>query len=407
MQHAPALSILEAAYNLAEDGPATLRAIAQAATQMTSRGPVAVWTQDVAHAWPNPAMSFFERAEDRWVRATNALACALPVAVRRSLLSVAPHVVDTRSKRIAGQLPEHMRGQTSDTAVVAVMANTGNGDSLSIGFGYQAVSAWPAPRLLQLDTIAQHLAAAWRLRVALTTATPRRPVVAELRVDGTPAYLTLSTSSATARDSLRRGVLAREGVRAGRRSCDEHALWPALVAGRWSLLDAFTAAGTRYIVAHENPPEAAPLRALTQREQLVLDHVLAGRAGKWIALELGISEPTVARTIRTAVRRLGVADPVALAGVQATRFESLDGVIADRALAVGHKTLDRCSMDSLTRSERDVMAGMLNGQRVAAIAWGRGTSRRTVALQMASIYRKMGVSSRRELLAHLCLRELV
>jgi DNA-binding NarL/FixJ family response regulator len=394
--------MLEAAYNLAEGQPATLEAIAKAATEIIPRGPVVVCTYDPVAALPDVHGSHFARADERWVRAFNDLSRTLPVVVRRTVLSIAPHAFGARASQdaLALSLPEKLREKARNMPAVVIMANTGDGDALSVGFGHQPTGEWPAARIRQLRPIAQHLAAAWRLRTAMTVATAATaPVVAELHVDGTPAHLTPSTSSSSAQDALRRGVLARERARAGRRGTDERALWPALVAGRWSLLDAFTAAGTRYIVAHENPPEATMLRALTPREQLVLEHVLAGRTGKWIALELGVSEPTVARTIRSAVRRLGVADPAALAELRSTRFESLDGLLADGALAVGRQTFNEGPAAGLTQAERDVVAGLVSGRRMAAIARERGTSPRTVAQQIASIYRKIGVSSRRELLA--------
>jgi DNA-binding CsgD family transcriptional regulator len=51
----------------------------------------------------------------------------------------------------------------------------------------------------------------------------------------------------------------------------------------------------------------------------------------------------------------------------------------------------------LTPSERDVVALALQGQPNAAIASARGRSSRTVANQLAAIYAKLGVRSRREL----------
>ncbi len=54
-------------------------------------------------------------------------------------------------------------------------------------------------------------------------------------------------------------------------------------------------------------------------------------------------------------------------------------------------------LDRLTASERDVVARVLRGQSNAAIASVRGTSPRTIANQLAAIYAKLGVRSRREL----------
>jgi DNA-binding NarL/FixJ family response regulator len=201
------------------------------------------------------------------------------------------------------------------------------------------------------------------------------------------------------RDALRRAVLARERFRTGRKIARDQALWPALVAGRWSLIDAFSASGTRYIIAYENPPGSANLRALSTREQTVLEHVLGGRSGKWIGLELGLSEPTVTRTTSAALRRLGVANVAELTAARTAMFESLESIDEPVRIAVARSTQPDLAAARLTLAEHQVARAMQNGQRVAAIARERGTSAWTVAHQVASIYQKLGVSSRREFIA--------
>lgn len=224
-------------------------------------------------------------------------------------------------------------------------------------------------------------------------------IAAELRVDGCLSNLSSDASSPTAREALRGAVLARERAGAGHRSASDQELWPALLAGRWSLLDVFTAASTRYIVAYENPAEPATFRALSPREQSVLELALAGRSGKWIALELQLSESAVTRTLRTALRRIGATDIAALAGVRTAVFEPLEGLNLGVDLALARLTPTALSRASLSDAERAIVVGILGGKRIAAIARERGTSPRTVAHQIASTYKKLGVSSRRELLA--------
>lgn len=58
-------------------------------------------------------------------------------------------------------------------------------------------------------------------------------------------------------------------------------------------------------------------------------------------------------------------------------------------------------LSSLTPAERAVAARLLNGHDNARVARERGTSVRTIANQVASIFRKLGVSSRGELAARL------
>src|SRR5262245_15858869 len=53
----------------------------------------------------------------------------------------------------------------------------------------------------------------------------------------------------------------------------------------------------------------------------------------------------------------------------------------------------------LTPSQHHVTELVLAGRSNAEIAAARGTSARTVANQLAAIYRRLGISSRRELIA--------
>jgi DNA-binding CsgD family transcriptional regulator len=57
------------------------------------------------------------------------------------------------------------------------------------------------------------------------------------------------------------------------------------------------------------------------------------------------------------------------------------------------------ALDGLTASERDVVGRLLRGQSNAQIARYRRCSPRTVANQVAAIFRKTGVGSRAELAA--------
>jgi DNA-binding NarL/FixJ family response regulator len=56
---------------------------------------------------------------------------------------------------------------------------------------------------------------------------------------------------------------------------------------------------------------------------------------------------------------------------------------------------------TLSRAEREVVAGVLQGRSNAEIAAQRGTSLRTIAVQLQSIFRKLRVGSRVELAAAL------
>ncbi len=67
--------------------------------------------------------------------------------------------------------------------------------------------------------------------------------------------------------------------------------------------------------------------------------------------------------------------------------------------AAGAAEVDEPGPWSLTPSEREVAAAAVAGKTNQEIAAARGGSARTVANQLASIYRKLGINSRAELAA--------
>jgi DNA-binding NarL/FixJ family response regulator len=200
------------------------------------------------------------------------------------------------------------------------------------------------------------------------------------------------------REVLRHAAIAQDRVTETHEPRCTQTLWEQLLAGRWSILEVFSVSRTRYVIAYENPEDIVAHRALPERDRVVLELALAGRSGKWIALELQLSESTVARTFRRALRRLGVADTTALMGIKNALFESLEGLALGVDLAMARLTPVAPSAAVLSDAERDVVAGILGGKHAAAIARERGTSIRTVAKQITSIYKKLGASSRREAL---------
>lgn len=200
------------------------------------------------------------------------------------------------------------------------------------------------------------------------------------------------------RDVLRQAAIAQDQVTEQREPPRRQTLWDWLLAGRWSILDVFSVSGIRYVIAYQNPEDGVARRALPERDRAVLELALAGRSGKWIALDLQLSESTVARTFRRALRRLGVTDTTTLMGIRNALFESLEGLTIGVNLAMARLTPVAPSAAVLSDAERDVVAGILGGKRAAAIARERGTSIRTVSKQITSIYKKLGASSRREAL---------
>jgi DNA-binding NarL/FixJ family response regulator len=394
MQDAHALLILEAAYNLSESSQDVMRDLAQAARRALPDGPVAVARFD-SHARLDPDLVHFEGADQDYVSRFFEWQRMAPIAIRQYTRSLTPRAVNLYSSSCT-QLPAELEALARRIFPLCVIANTGDGSGLYIMFGSPCVREWLPAQLQYFQDLAHHLAAAWRLRKALSAPAGDPAAPAARCADDSASGASAESPDATARHALRRTVVAQDRSGSRPRS-GKQSLWQALLAGRWSVLDTFMAGGTRYVVACKNPDDGAMLRALHARERAVLELALAGRSGKWTAFELQLSESTVTRTLRTALRRLGVADSTELVGIRTAQFESIAGMHGvDLAMA---RLTPAVASPDLSDAERAVVTGILGGKRIAAIARERGTSPRTVSNQLASVYKKLGVSSRREVIA--------
>ncbi|MHB8417535.1 MAG: helix-turn-helix transcriptional regulator [Myxococcales bacterium] len=159
--------------------------------------------------------------------------------------------------------------------------------------------------------VVAHVVAMRRLRVGLSGAAPRRRAEGEavLSPGGEVEHALGPARSRSARALLRAAAVDRERARGRlRRQDPEEAveLWRALVAGRWSIVDRFDRDGRRYLIAHQNEPEAAGPRALTACERRVVTYVAMGHSNKLVAYELGLSVGSVSAYLSVALRKLGL-----------------------------------------------------------------------------------------------------
>jgi DNA-binding NarL/FixJ family response regulator len=83
--------------------------------------------------------------------------------------------------------------------------------------------------------------------------------------------------------------------------------------------------------------------------------------------------------------------------MQSMVTEHLNFVGGEGVLVVQLPSRAERRLSGLCPSEREVARGLINGKSNAEIAESRGTSRRTIANQVASIFRTFGVRSRAEL----------
>ena len=149
--------------------------------------------------------------------------------------------------------------------------------------------------------------------------------------------------------------------------------------------------------------EAANLR-LGRRELSTLSAAVGGVANKLVALEQSLACSTVSESLQMAISKLGFFGRAEFLKVMGCLRFGREGaglrVLGTAQLCWVVLPVEALGLDPrLTSAERQVVAGVLNGRTNAAIAMARRTSSRTVANQLAAIYRKLGVSSRWELAA--------
>lgn len=156
--------------------------------------------------------------------------------------------------------------------------------------------------------VAAHLAAGLRLRKDI-------PAIEDLIIeaDGSIAHADGDAKDVEVREHLRRAAMLmdRARTRAVRSSDEALELWPALVSGRWSMVDRFDTDGRRYLVAKRNPPDA-PSLPLTAREARVIGLAAQGHPNKIIAYELGLPNSVVSEALNDGMTKLGLDSRAAL-----------------------------------------------------------------------------------------------
>lgn len=191
-----------------------------------------------------------------------------------------------------------------------------NGQGVFITAPLPEVTKLKASTRFRWQMVGAHLAAGHRLRTAAIRASsddrgelpnqaeavldPRGFRVAEATGDGRSKLAAVALREAAVRADRARGAL--------RKSDPEEALstWRGLSRGRWSLVDWFDTDSRRFILAIPNPPGVRDPRALTERESQVVAFAALGESHKLIAYRLGVDRSTVTRTLRSAMRKLGV-----------------------------------------------------------------------------------------------------
>jgi DNA-binding CsgD family transcriptional regulator len=116
-------------------------------------------------------------------------------------------------------------------------------------------------------------------------------------------------------EALRDATRAIDRARGTLRRADPDAaiaLWKALVAGRWSLVDHFDHDGRRFVFARRNTIETHGWPTLTEREAQVVAYIAEGQSFKLIAYQLGVCPATVSADVARAQKKLAVRSRIEL-----------------------------------------------------------------------------------------------
>jgi DNA-binding NarL/FixJ family response regulator len=182
-------------------------------------------------------------------------------------------------------------------------------------------------------------------------------------------------------------------------------IWDRLATGRWHLEDQFTTEARHYLIVKPHRPSEREL------EVDLLLRTLLGERQKVIALDTDRSPSTITTHLSAVLAQMGfppkparvpillVAAAAVAAGqfrlsARVTRWATPNGEL----IVLSTRRLDAHLRTVLTPAEVLVARHLVDGLSHREIAARRGSTTRTVANQVASIFRKLNVSGRRELL---------
>ena len=220
------------------------------------------------------------------------------------------------------------------------------------------------------------------------------------------------------------GVMApaRDGQRQSAMTADAASLdtvlladvWKAVIHGEAEVVDHFSTDERHYLLLRTRSPRGDG-RQVSLSKLDALEKLLLGTSQKAIAIEQDVTASTIAMSLHDTLRLLGIRGSASRAPLQLAllvhahhgksairegRVSRVD-VEGQTLLVVSTRLLDTSVGARLSRAEREVVRFRAEGESHAEIASRRKSSRRTVANQLASAFRKMGVSSRLELVGYL------
>jgi DNA-binding NarL/FixJ family response regulator len=407
------ISVVEAGYNLEGSDPRWLQQVLDQVSPLLGRGTNAVgWTFQCTPT--TFTLGSFSEGTPKALTYIAHMSHALATEKSLDLTYRTGVVIATASELVFPRLPDMhkmfkslLRGRIRDLLVINCLSGTGSG--LSIGVLLKETSKATEQERRRWPQIAAHVGAGVRLRqVAAELSLDSPSVEAVLDPGGNVHDARGQAKDNDARENLREIVrrIERGRTRSGRENVDEALTnWEGLVSGRWSMIDRFDTDQRRFIVAIKNDPAHPDPRGLTPRERQVAEYVGLGHSSKQIAYTLGLSETAITNCTARAQDKLGLnsrTELVAFFAPTGVRRKLAEATLAGERFLVGTSPLlNTKHFTNLSDTERDILRLLIAGSTNADIAEHRRTSENTVANQVQSIFRKLGVRSRGELVARL------
>lgn len=183
-------------------------------------------------------------------------------------------------------------------------------------------------------------------------------------------------------------------------------LWNHLRRGEWVFSDTFSTSERCYAVMRA----PAHPRALNPHKLDLLETILLGKPAKVIAFERRRSLSSITTATQDSLRAMGIGCRASHASVLLTMAAT--ALLRDD-MASQHGRVSQLELDdedytvisarrpdlqfpvALSSAEAAVLRGLIAGNSHAEISGERARSRRTVANQLATAFRKLGVSGRR------------
>lgn len=177
-------------------------------------------------------------------------------------------------------------------------------------------------------------------------------------------------------------------------------VWQAFLRGGWLVTSHSPGPAARALVAWAI--DGLPKGELLTAEELRVARLRAeGNPVKAVAAETGRSVSRTAESLKVAMRKLMVANEAELVGFfgawPSAMWASSASMSEGRQLVLRYMPPAWSLPKSLSSAEKTIVRAMLSGHSQAAIACAVGVAPRTVANQIASVYRKVNVHSRMDL----------